>query len=112
MTDVSLGQNQAGASNPKFDDPSLVIAAAVTAGDRLTTSVEQLVFAWLLSLPPERDPAIAAGNLLDHYDSSDSGPSGKQHRHSTQRLFETLEEVAAFPRERLSRLRTQRRRRR
>lgn len=112
MTDVSCDRPQPGASNPKFDDPSLVIAAAVTAGDKLTTSVEQLVFAWLLSLPPERDPAIAAGNLLDHYDSADSNLPGKRSRHSTQRLFETLEEVAAFPRERLSRLRTKRRRRR
>lgn len=112
MADVSLGQNQAGASNPKFDDPSLVIAAAVTAGDRLTTSVEQLVFAWLLSLPPERDPAVAAGNLLDHYERSALKSSQEPRRRSTQRLFDTLAEVASFPRERLGRFRAGRRRRR
>lgn len=111
MSDVTIGRQQSGLSNPKFDDPSLVIAAAVTAGDRLSTSAEQLVFAWLLSLPPERDPAIAAANLLEHYEKSERSAVQAQAKSSTQHLFDTLAEVAAFPRERLTRLRPQRRRR-
>ncbi|WP_282606598.1 hypothetical protein [Pelagibius sp. Alg239-R121] len=112
MADFSLTHQRATASNANFDDPSLVIAAAVTAGDRLSAPVEQLVFAWLLSLSPEHDPAVAAGNLLDRYDDTEAEASGEGSKSSTRQLLDLLAEVAAYPRERLSRLKSQRRRRR
>lgn len=93
-------------ANLKFDDPSLVIAAAMTAGNqRMRASDEQLVFAWLLSLAPDHDPAVAAGNLVEHYESA-----GR--KAVMPSLLTLLSEVAAYPRERLSRVRAGRRRRR
>lgn len=105
MAEISQNHDQETASNLSFDDPSLVIAAAMTAGySKLTASDEQLVFAWLLSLAPDHDPAIAAGNLVEHYE-------GNGRKASMPKLLNLLSEVAAYPRERLSRVRSHRRRR-
>lgn len=105
MAEISQNHDQMTTPSLRFDDPSLVIAAAMTAGyGRLTASDEQLVFAWLLSLAPDHDPAIAAGNLVEHYE----GAGGKA---SMSSLLDLLAEVAAYPRERLSRVRPHRRRR-
>ncbi len=106
MAEISQDHDHTTASNLNFDDPSLVIAAAMTAGcNRLTASDEQVVFAWLVSLAPNHDPAIAAGNLVEYYDAAGRAASMPS-------LLGLLAEVAAYPRERLSRVRPQRRRRR
>ncbi len=104
MADLSQNPSRI-AANIRFDDPSLVIAAAMTAGDRLTASKEQLVFAWLLSLAPDQDPAVAAGSLLQRYEAAGKGQS-------LRGLLGLLAEVAAYPRERLTRLKSRRNRRR
>lgn len=106
MAETSQNHDEKTPSNLSFDDPSCVIAAAMTAGcDRLTASDEQVVFAWLVSLAPHRDPAIAAGNLVEYYD-------GAGRKATMPSLLGLLAEVAAYPRERLSRVRSHRRRRR
>ncbi len=71
----------------------------------MKASDEQLVFAWLLSLAPDHDPAVAAGNLVEHYE-------GAGRKASMPSLLNLLSEVAAYPRERLLRVRSKRRRRR
>jgi hypothetical protein len=111
MAEFSLSDLEASASNPSYDDPSHVIAKAVTAGDRFRGSAEQQVFAWLLSLAADRDPATAAENLIDHYDNPATKTLSKKPGTSICRVFDLLRQVSAFPQTRLTRFQSGRRRR-
>lgn len=74
-------------------DPGGLLRAAFVDGGR-PVGVRELVVIWLLRLPAEIDPAHAAGCLL-------AAQGAAPHGDATE-LRRLLEEIAVWPRERLT----------
>lgn len=80
---------------------------ADTPPEPLEATAEDAIVAWLLRLPDDRDPALAARELLDAY-----SPALAAGDPMADRLNVRLAQVAAYPRERLARVHAGGRRRR
>jgi hypothetical protein len=78
-------------------DPDLLIGQVLEMGSEFAGPAEDILFSWLISLPPDVDPAAAANTLLDEHNlrhgAVPDDPIG--------RLWTLLRETALFPDNRL-----------
>jgi hypothetical protein len=75
----------------------LLIAQVLDMGGEFAGPAEDIIFSWLITLPPEIDPATAANQLLeDHSLRAGPVPDGP-----IGRLWTLLRETAAYPDDRL-----------
>ena len=93
------------AAAPWFD-PGWLIRRTLDAGlDDVDGSAEDALLAWIVRLPAERDPAEAAGRVLDRYADGLSAASAT-------RLTALLQETRHYTPDRLAQVRPRRPRRR
>lgn len=78
-------------------DPNLLIRQVIEMGAEFTGPAEDIIFSWLISLPPGMDPATAANTLLDEHNlrQGDAPPD------AIGRVWTLLRETAEFPDDRL-----------
>ena len=90
---------------PPWFDPGWLIWRTLDAGlDDRPGSAEDALLAWIVRLPSERDPAEAAGAVLDRYADGLGDPGAT-------RLTALLEETQSYTRTRLAAMGPGRRRR-
>jgi hypothetical protein len=73
-------------------DPDDLIGQVLAMGSEFKGPAEDVLFSWLITLPADVDPAVAANHLLDAHNlrtgEPPAGPIG--------RLWQLLRETAAF----------------
>ena len=104
-TDISLAKKF---SHTKFnDDPKSIIHQMVMMDSFKRTPAEDAILAWILSLPNELDPALAAKRLLVKYEDL----AAKSNEGAIKTLG-FLKQTAEYPQSRLSNCRRNARSRR
>lgn len=79
------------------EDPSGLIGQVLQMGPEFNGFAEDILLSWVLSLPPDLDPAVAADRLLDRYGIRDGAvPDG-----AIGRVWRLLREMVQFPETRL-----------
>jgi hypothetical protein len=79
------------------NDPKSIIHQMLMMDEETNTPPEDIILAWVLSLPNELDPALAATRLLSHY----KGVVDQTNK-STLKTIMFLKQTAEFPRSRLA----------
>ncbi|WP_419901842.1 hypothetical protein [Kiloniella sp.] len=104
-TDVSLSDKF---SHSKInDDPKSIIHQMVMMDSLKIPPAEDAILAWILSLPNELDPALAAKRLLNKYEDLVAKSNEGAHR-----TLGFLRQTAEYPQERLTNCRRNSRSRR
>ena len=86
-----------GATAKPPEDPSGLIGQVLEMGGEFDGFPEDILLSWVLSLPPDLDPAAAANRLLDRYGIREgTAPDG-----AIGRVWSLLRETARFPEGRL-----------
>ncbi|WP_085901161.1 hypothetical protein [Kiloniella majae] len=84
-------------SSNSINDPKSIIHQMLMMDEETNTPPEDIILAWVLSLPNELDPALAATQLLSHYENIVD-----QTNKSTLKTIMFLKQTAEFPRSRLA----------
>ncbi|WP_421782542.1 hypothetical protein [Kiloniella litopenaei] len=79
------------------NDPKSIIHQMLMMDEETATPPEDIILAWVLSLPNELDPALAATQLLSQYEGLVD-----QTNQSTVKTIMFLKQTAEFPRSRLA----------
>lgn len=91
---------------PWYDPDGLLQGTLTARPGHPADAAEDTLLAWLLRLPDELDPAEAAESALRAF-----APAGRRLNEDARRLTVLLEETRRYPRQRLARVATRRRRR-
>ncbi|KLN62184.1 hypothetical protein WH96_01240 [Kiloniella spongiae] len=84
-------------SSNSTNDPKSIIHQMLMMDEDTNTPPEDIILAWVLSLPNELDPALAATRLLSHYENIVD-----QAKKSNLKTIMFLKQTAEFPRSRLA----------
>ena len=79
------------------DDPNHIIHQMITMNVSEKTPAEDAILAWVLSLPTELDPALAATRLLNRYKDATL-----LENENASRTINFLKQTAEFPASRLA----------
>lgn len=84
--------------NDSPDDPGGLIKEVLDMGTEFPGPAEDILVAWMLRLGDDRDPADAAGRLIERYGIAEGPPPDG----ACGRVVELLRQAASFPQERLA----------
>ncbi|MCZ4280886.1 hypothetical protein O4H49_08875 [Kiloniella laminariae] len=91
----------------RSDDPKFIIHRMILSDEFNHTPAEHAIMAWLISLPSELDPALAAKRLVNKYADDEAC-----FRDDAVKTLNFLRQTAEFPHARLSLCRSNHRKRR